>query len=160
MRSYHILTIDCYILSTLRSVVHCSGCPKSIAQRNIGYLQCPGQTRPLAHVGAQPRCHVACHAPCHDCHDCHTMSHTQVWPHDDVTVYSDSSVYYTDTDNIQQQANNNNNFSSRLVMKVIVNTVKKVSRTWKNLKGYIPKVFFNSSRILNIKQILGIYDKT
>ena len=82
---------------SLRPVVHCSGCPKSIAQRNLGYLQCPGQTLP-AFVGAHSQPGL-CHATCHDCHDCHTMSHT-AWPRDNVTVYSDSSVYYTDTENI------------------------------------------------------------
>ena len=67
-----------------RPVVHCSGCPKSIAQRNLaaGYPSCP------AHSSSSG-------APCYSCHapSWHT---SQMWE----SVYSDSSVYYTDTDNI------------------------------------------------------------
>lgn len=96
-----------------RPIVHCSGCPKSIAQRsrlyNNSYLP---HTSQMCHTtGAVPcatchtcQCPVAGHSACqcplpagHKACQCPVAGHVGTWPD---SVYSDSSVYITDTDNM------------------------------------------------------------
>jgi len=91
---------------------HCSGCPKLIsAKRNLGYLHlarnvdacylypsCYDQQQQFQQRHAQPPVNLNT-CPC--CQMAH-VSHSHVAPMLRAwdSVYSDSSVYYTDTDNI------------------------------------------------------------